>query len=117
MVCLHSFILLETKQNDDKEELTNLSPKELETKAEFDSFLENLKQLLGEYLAKRKESKFEIIENVMKMKVFENKEGEIKFLEDALGHTKVSSSLTVIQSYMKTTGMLLSQGKSFLFQF
>jgi hypothetical protein len=87
-----------------------LSPKEQDTKREFGYFLANLKKLLGEYLAKRKESKFEIIENVMKMMVFENKAGEIKFLEDALGHTKVSSSLSVIQDTMRVRGMLLSQG-------
>ena len=73
-----------------------------------------MKLLLGEYLAKRKDSKFEIIENVMRMKVFENKGSEMKFLQEALVHTKASNSLTSLLNYMKNKGMLLSQGNFLL---
>ena len=106
-------IFLET--NDQKiiedEKDQGMNKKEVEIHKELKLFLDNLKTLLGEYLARRKESKFEIIENVMRMNVFENKKGEIKYLEDALGHTKASNSLSNLLSTMRTKGMLLSQGK------
>jgi len=111
-VSFSRYNILET--NDQKviedEKDQGMNKKEVEIHKELKLFLENLKTLLGEYLARRKESKFEIIENVMRMNVFENKKGEIKYLEDALGHTKASNSLSNLLSTMRTKGMLLSQG-------
>lgn len=92
-----------------------LSKRDKETKREFNVFFENLKELLGVYLAKRKDSKFEIIENVIKMKVFEGKDTEVKFLQEALGHTKISDSMTSLQNTMKAKGILLSCGTVFIF--
>jgi len=75
------------------------------------AFKNELKDLLGAYLSKRKESKYEIIETVMKMVVFgDGKVDEIKFLDEALKHTSHSDVQNNLQRYMKKKGMLLSQG-------
>lgn len=67
--------------------------------------------MLGEYLSLKKESKFDIIEYVMKMKIFEGKKAEIKFVQEALMLTKQSNSLDTVYNKMKAGGMLLSQGR------
>lgn len=67
--------------------------------------------MLGEYLSLKKESKFDIIEYVMKMKIFEGKKAEIKFVQEALMLTKQTNSLDTVYNKMKAGGMLLSQGR------
>ena len=77
-------------------------------KQEFENFKNNLKELLGEYLSIRKDSQYEIIETIMKMKVFEGKTKEIDFLREALSHKKDSHDMNSLQLFMKKKGMLLS---------
>jgi hypothetical protein len=102
------------KQTQRKEHETNVDPGSRIGNVinEVKEFTKNLNLLLGDYLAKRKESKYEIIETVMKMVVFgESDKAEIKFLEDALKHTHYSDTQTRLKRYMKKKGMLLTQGR------
>jgi hypothetical protein len=88
------------KQTQRKEHETNVDPGSRIGNVinEVKEFTKNLNLLLGDYLAKRKESKYEIIET-------------IKFLEDALKHTHYSDTQTRLKRYMKKKGMLLTQGR------